>query len=242
MNDPEKDCKSQLQKLTAEYEEFAYIVSHDLKAPVRAINNLASWIEEDLPETLSGDVKTNFGMLKKRVSRLENMIQALLEFSRANRLNLQTGTVDINQQLAEISTLFAKENNLKVTISGEAPPFPTYVNKLYFVLQELFRNAIFFNDKSQTEITVNLQENKEEVSILFTDNGPGIPEANIPKIFTIFYTAQAKDTLETTGAGLAIVNKIINFVGGKIEAENAAAGGLKIRVTWPKKLPDIMPS
>ncbi|MDX5345894.1 MAG: hypothetical protein LPJ89_04045, partial [Hymenobacteraceae bacterium] len=90
-------CQAQLQQLTTEFEEFAYIVSHDLKAPVRAIYNLAGWIEEDLGEDVPVDVKQNIRLLQNRADRMERMIQALLTFSRVNRLDLEQSEVDTEQ-------------------------------------------------------------------------------------------------------------------------------------------------
>ncbi|KAA9346128.1 sensor histidine kinase [Adhaeribacter soli] len=232
-----EDCQERLQKINAEFEEFSYIVSHDLKAPVRAITNLASWIEEDLEGTLPEDSQENFRLLKNRVGRLEKMIQALLEFSRVARLQLETGAVDVKSKIEKLAHEVAENRELKLTISGKIAPLETYAEKLTFVLGELLRNAIFFNSKTQPEIKVELQENAEALQITIADNGPGFPETSLPKLFTMFYTVLPKDQLETTGAGLAIVNKIVNFVGGKITAGNHPEGGAVFTLTWPKKMP-----
>jgi signal transduction histidine kinase len=231
-----EDCQERLQKINAEFEEFSYIVSHDLKAPVRAITNLASWIEEDLDGNLPEDSQENFRLLKNRVGRLEKMIQALLEFSRVSRMQLETTSLDVKSKIEQLAREVAENRELKLTITGDIAPLETYAEKLAFVLGELLRNAIFFNNKTQTEIKVNLQENADTISITITDNGPGFPETSLPKLFTMFYTVLPKDQLETTGSGLAIVNKIINFVGGKITAGNHPDGGAVFSLIWPKNL------
>lgn len=232
-----ENCQQQLQKLNAEYEEFAYIVSHDLKAPVRAITNLATWLEEDLEGNLPADSQDNFRLLKNRVGRLDKMIQALLDFSRVPRLYLETELIDVKAVLHKLHQDLTQERQLLLNITGEAPPFVTYSEKLTFVLGELLQNAAFFNDKTQPEIQVNIQDNSGNIILTVADNGPGIPEASLGKVFTMFYTVQPKDILETTGAGLAIVNKIVNFVNGKITAANNPAGGAVFTLTWPKQLP-----
>ena len=231
-----EDCENRLRNLNAEYEEFAYIVSHDLKAPVRAISNLLTWLEDDLEGNLPGDSKENFGLVKNRLGRLDKMIQSLLDFSRVPRLHLETRRIDLAQELKWLPEQLPKDKALKLEISGQIPVLETFAEKLIYVLKELLQNAFFFNDKPAVEITVNLEDTPENVMITITDNGPGVPESSLNKIFVMFYTVQPKDRLETTGAGLAIVNKIVTFAGGKIKAENNPAGGLKISITWPKSL------
>nr|WP_234462463.1 HAMP domain-containing sensor histidine kinase [Adhaeribacter terrigena] len=220
-------------KLNAEYEEFAYIVSHDLKAPVRAVNNLAAWLEEDLAGNLPGDSEENFRLLRNRVARLDKMISALLDFSRVARHELEISEIDLSQKIEVLSTSLTTGKNIIIRQSGQVPVFKTYAGKLTYVLQELLQNAILFNDKTQTEILVTLQDETDNIRIVVEDNGPGMAEANLPKIFTMFYTSAPKDTMETTGAGLAIVNKIVTFAGGQIFAENTS-GGFRVTVIWPK--------
>ena len=228
-----EDCENRLLKLNAEYEEFAYIVSHDLKAPVRAVNNLAAWLEEDLAGNLPGDSEENFRLLRSRVSRLDKMIASLLDFSRVARHDLEITEIDLAEKLETISAALTNGKNAVIRTQGQVPVFKTYAGKLTYVLQELLQNAILFNDKTKAEIQVTLEDGPENIQMVVEDNGPGVAEANLPKIFTMFYTTAPKDTLETTGAGLAIVNKIVTFAGGRIVAENTA-GGFRVTVSWPK--------
>lgn len=231
-----EEYENRLRKLNAEYEEFAYIVSHDLKAPVRAITNLAAWLEEDLEGNLPGDSANNFRLLKNRLSRLDGMIQALLDFSRVTRLDLDIYPFQAEKTLTSLAEKLKQQRDIKITIEGTLPEFETYGNKLTFVLQQLLENAIKFNDKPTPEITVQLADEGELVRISVADNGPGVPEASLPKLFTMFYTAQTKDSLETTGAGLAIANKIVNFVNGRLAVENLKEGGAKFTLWWPKSV------
>jgi signal transduction histidine kinase len=228
--------ENRLQKLNAEYEEFAYIVSHDLKAPVRAITNLAAWLEEDLEGNLPGDSAENFRLLKNRLNRLDTMIQSLLDFSRVTRLDLDVYPFQAEKTINSLAEKLKQQSGFEIAIQGSLPEFETYGNKLTFVLQQLLENALKFNDKATPEITVQLADTGEMIEISVADNGPGIPEASLPKIFTMFYTAQSKDSLESTGAGLAIVNKIINFVDGRLVAENLEKGGAKFTLWWPKSV------
>lgn len=231
-----EDCESRLKKITAEFEEFAYIVSHDLKAPVRAINNLATWLEEDLEGNLPADSAANFKLLKNRVSRLDSMIQALLDYSRIARFDLETYPVNVTGIIEKVADTLSQQKPLKLHISGNIAAFNTFGNKLTTVLNHLLTNAIRFNDKPQAEINIELTDGADFATISIADNGPGIPEAGLKKIFTMFYTVLPKDTLETTGAGLAIVNKIVNFVGGELQVKNQVNSGAVFTVKWPKNL------
>jgi signal transduction histidine kinase len=229
-----ENCEDRLRKLNEEFEQFTYIVSHDLKAPVRAVSNLAVWIEEDLEGNLPGDSAHNFKLLKNRLGRLETMIEALLTLSRVTRLELDIYPVEVSEI---IQSLARKQNKpVKLNIEGSLPEFDTYGTKLAFVLNQLLKNATDFNDKTEPEINITLQDQNDFVQITIADNGPGIPETSLPKIFTMFYTAQSKDALETTGAGLAIADKIVNFVGGELQAANLPGSGAVFTVTWPKIL------
>jgi light-regulated signal transduction histidine kinase (bacteriophytochrome) len=230
-----EDCESRLRKLNAEFEEFAYIVSHDLKAPVRAVHNLAGWLEEDLAGNLPGDSAENFRLLKNRVSRLDKMIGALLEFSRVSRVELEISEADIFEIISNLSVGYTTGNKAEIKIEGRVPVIKTYAAKLTYVVQALLQNAIAFNDKTQAEIIVKLEEESENIRMVVEDNGPGVDEATLTKIFTMFYTTKPKDTFETTGAGLAIANKIVTFAGGQIFAENTA-NGFRVTVIWPKVL------
>jgi signal transduction histidine kinase len=231
-----EEYETRLRKINAEYEEFAYIVSHDLKAPVRAITNLAAWLEEDLEGNLPGDSAENFRLLKNRLSRLDAMIQALLDFSRVTRLDMEIYPFQTEKTINSLAEKLKQQREFKLNIEGNLPEFETYGSKLTFVLQQILENAIKFNDKATPEITVLLTNEGEMVKIAIADNGPGIPEASLPKLFTMFYTAQPKDSLETTGAGLAIANKIVNFVNGRLAAEKRKDGGAKFTLWWPKQV------
>src|SRR5688572_33415809 len=169
-----EELENRLRMLNAEYEEFAYIVSHDLKAPVRAITNLAAWLEEDLEGNLPGDSAENFRLLKNRLGRLDAMIQALLEFSRSTRLDLDIYPFQTEKTINSIAEKLKQQRDIKITIEGALPEFETYGSKLTFVLQQLLENAIKFNDKSTPEISIELADEGDMLRIAVTDNGPGI--------------------------------------------------------------------
>jgi signal transduction histidine kinase len=227
-------CEQQLEQLKQDFEEFAYIVSHDLKAPVRAIANLSTWIEEDLGEAIPADARQNMHLLRNRAGRLERMIEALLHYSRVPGYNLETGSADVNELLQSISVQTGQQ--LQLNIPAPLPVLHTYTTKLQTVFEQLLLNAVGFS--RQAVVTVTVSSTKEDGFYEFTvaDNGPGVPEEALSKIFTLFYTVAPKDSVDTAGAGLAVTKKIIQFVGGTVSAELNNTGGLTIRFTWPEKV------
>ncbi|PRY14433.1 histidine kinase/DNA gyrase B/HSP90-like ATPase [Pontibacter ummariensis] len=225
-------CSKQLEQLKKDFEEFAYIVSHDMKAPVRAIVNLSQWIEEDLGDHLPPDVKHNMDLLRNRAFRLERMIEALLQYSRVSRYDLETGPTDLLELLLALKAELPP--HVQVDVPAELPVLLTYKAKLRQVLSQLLQNASFFTQKDRPKIIVRVQEQAEFLLFEVTDNGDGIPAEALSKVFTLFYTVCPKDKVDTVGAGLAISKKTVQFAGGTIEALANEPEGTTIRFTWPK--------
>lgn len=216
-----------------ELEEFAYIVSHDLKAPVRAISNLSVWIEEDLGENLDPDVKQNMDLLRNRASRLERMIEGLLEYSRSTRMNMSVGPTDVQALLQEVAEELP--NLIQLQLPEQLPVFSTYKAKLKQVFQAILCNSLMFSPTPAPIVQVQVQEQDDYFLFNLADNSGGMPEEALTKIFTLFYTVSPKDLVDTLGMGLAITKKIVQFAGGSISAHLNEMGGTTICFTWPKK-------
>ncbi|WP_439883128.1 sensor histidine kinase [Pontibacter sp. MBLB2868] len=232
--DATKDCQEKLQQSQQDMEEFACIVSHDLKAPIRAITNLSSWIEEDLGEEISEDVKQNMGLLRNRSNRLEKMIEALLLYSRVSRHDLGTGTVDLEDMLGKLAQQYPTQ--LVLELEAPLPVFQTYAIKLGQVFENIISNSVKFSTVTPAVVKVSCNPvNEDFYEFKVSDNGPGIPQEVLGKIFNLFYTVSSKDTFDSVGAGLAITKKIVNFAGGSIyAASNNNESGLTVCFTWPK--------
>ncbi|HPD65097.1 MAG TPA: HAMP domain-containing sensor histidine kinase [Bacteroidia bacterium] len=226
--------KEELKRKTEELESFVYIVSHDVKAPLRAINNLVEWIDEDLNGT-TGDVRENFDLLKNRVKRIENMMNALTELSRVRRMELDMAEVNTGAMIAEILEMIPDSKKMKVE-TGKMPVFRTMHRKLYKVLYALIENAVIFHDKEDGHIRISCKEKEDCYVFSVKDNGPGIPEDLQGKVFTVFYTVNSKDIRETTGVGLTLAKKILDFVGGNIQLISKQGEGSEFIFTWPKEL------
>lgn len=223
-----------LERKNNELDKFASIVSHDLKAPLRAIGNLTGWIEEDAGDTLTPEVRTNFDMIKQRVKRMEDLINAILDYSRADRRASDDVKFNAKDLLEETMEFIGKPENVNLEIGPGMPEIVTDKTRLSQVFSNLIGNAIKYNDKEIKEIKISVNDQPEGWTFSVKDNGPGIESQYHEKIFVIFQTLNRRDDVESTGVGLAIVKKIIEDQGGKIWVESELGKGSDFRFFWPR--------
>ena len=224
-----------LEKNNKELDQFAYIVSHDLKAPLRAISNLSLWLQEDLGASLSGENKTNFDLLRGRVVRLESLINGILEYSKLGREKIHTERIDVFKLVEEVVEMVGCPAHIRIDLEEEMPFMDASRVMLIQVFSNLVSNAIKHNDKKEGLIRIYSSEGPNEYQITIEDNGPGIPEEFREKIFVIFQTLQSRDKFENTGIGLAIVKRIVEEHRGRICVESEVGKGSKFIFTWPKQ-------
>ncbi|MEM6613923.1 MAG: PAS domain-containing protein [Cyanobacteria bacterium P01_C01_bin.72] len=222
-----------LEKRNQELDQFAYVTSHDLKAPLRAIANLSTWIEEDLEGKLDEDSKYNLSLLRNRVQRLENLINGLLDYSRVGRVSSKPQTVAVEEMIAEIIDMLQMSDSCQVKVES-MPTLVTDAIALQQIFRNLMSNAIKHGDSEKCQIRVSVQELEDYYEFAVTDNGKGIAPQYHERIFTIFQTLEARDTKESTGIGLSIVKKAVENQGGKITVESAINQGCTFRFTWQK--------
>jgi signal transduction histidine kinase len=223
-----------LEKNNRELNQFAYIVSHDLKAPLRAISNLSVWLQEDLGPTLSVENKKNLDMLGGRVARLEALINGILEYSKLGREKIKTERVELFEVIEEAIELVGCPSHINISVNEHMPVLEAPRILLIQVFSNLLSNAIKYNDKKEGVIRIYASETLNEYEITVEDNGPGIPAEFCEKIFVIFQTLQSRDKFESTGIGLAIVKRIVEEHGGKIWVESEIEKSSKFIFTWPK--------
>jgi len=235
-----KQRTSQLQIVNEELQRFAYVVSHDLKAPLRGIHQISQWLVQDYGEAIDEKGKDMFTLLTNQVKRLDNLIDGVLEYSRAGRTVHTDAPVDVGQLLLDIIESLTPPETIRLTISPDMPVIIADAIQIRQVFQNLLSNAIKFLDKQQGDITIHCEDNDAYWRFSVADNGPGIEAKYYDRIFQIFQTLHARTDVESTGIGLAIVKKIVEYYGGKIWVESVIGQGSVFYFTYPKTHTEAM--
>jgi len=218
-----------------ELDQFAYVASHDLKAPLRAIANLSEWIEEDLIELIPSENKKHMQLLRERVHRMDALLNGLLEYSRVGRVPTQIESVNVGVLLAEvIETIAAPTAFLILIVSSEMPTLRARKMLLKQVFTNLIDNAIKHHPRESGFVKISSIDLGDRYEFVVEDDGKGIDPRFHEKIFTVFQTLESRDTKESTGIGLSIVQKIVESEGGKIRLESDIGVGSIFRFTWLK--------
>lgn len=224
---------SELERKNKELDQFAYVVSHDLKAPLRGIDNVCGWIEEDMSEELSPQMKNYLSMMRGRVHRLEDLINGLLEYARIGRVKRVVQKVDVKQMIDEVVDLIVP-SGFTVSFKGNMPVLQAEKLRMEQVFVNLISNAVKHHNRSNGVITITCQEQGSYYRFTVEDDGPGIEPQYHEKIFAIFQTLRERDSKESTGVGLAIVKKIIDDQKGMITVQSEPGKGTVFTFTWPK--------
>jgi PAS domain S-box-containing protein len=224
----------ELRRQNEELEQFAYVASHDLKAPMRGIENLVTWIEQDLMGVLTEDTRANMELLKNRVKRLESLLDDLLAYSRAGREDMVAERVDTGALVAELAGLVSPPEGFEIVGRPNLPVLHTPRAALTQALQNLLSNAIKHHDHPASgHVWVDARQEGSMIEFFVTDDGPGIPEPFRSRVFGMFQTLRPRDDVEGSGMGLAIVKKLVERQGGKVWLTEGEQRGLAVHFTWP---------
>lgn len=227
------DSFTELERKNKELDQFAYVVSHDLKAPLRGIEVASRWVEEDMGQELPTHVREYLVMMRIRVHRMENLINGILALARIGRTNQTSEVVDVKQLLTEVNEMLSPPKGFVIHIQEEMPVLYTVRILLHQVFSNLISNAIKYHDKKEGNVWIkhHIENNFHTFSV--SDDGPGIAKEYHDRIFVIFQTLQERDAVESTGVGLAIVKKIIEWQGGSIQITSEETKGATFTFTWP---------
>jgi PAS domain S-box-containing protein len=223
----------ELERSNAELEQFAHTISHDLKAPLRAIGNLAQWIGEDMKEIATPETIDNLDLLQGRVERMQKLLAGLMDYSRVGQIEKAIEDVAVADVVSNIVAMQAPPPGFAITYEGEEPTLRTHPVALQVVLANLISNSLKHHDRDQGCITVRTRRVDGLAEFRVSDDGPGIPEQFHRRIFEIFQTLQSRDDRESSGIGLAIVKRKVESHGGRIWIESAPpARGTSFVFTW----------
>ena len=226
---------TELRNANQDLKDFAYIISHDLKAPLRAVGSLASWISTDYADKFDKDGKEQMNMLIGRVKRMHDLIDGVLQYSRVGLIRQEVVEVDLNQVFAEAIDMLAPPKSIKIKVEKKLPLTWCERTRITQVFQNLLSNAIKYMDKPKGEIKIGCVEEDGYWKLHVADNGPGIDKKYYTKIFQIFQTLNPRDEIESTGVGLTLVKKIVEMYGGRIWIESTVGHGSTFFFTLPKK-------
>ncbi len=232
---------AELLRSNKDLEQFAYVASHDLKAPLRAIEVILEWLREDLEDFDEGDVQENLDLLGQRTNRLGRLLEDLLAYSRAGRKVGDVRQLEMKPFVEDIAALIAPPAGMQIIADDSLPTIVAHHAPLETVLRNLMSNAIKHHpDPATGVIRISATEQEDSVTFSVEDNGNGIPDEYAGKVFKMFQTLKPRDDCEGSGMGLAIVQRIITWQGGRIWFTNKPDGsGIVFKFIWQKRPQDM---
>jgi signal transduction histidine kinase len=240
-----------LERSNRELDDFAYIASHDLKAPLRGIYNYSAFLLEDYADEIDDDGKSKLKSLGRLAKRMEDIINDLLTFSRVGRTELSFADVDLNAVVADVveaNRVFLDEAGATVEIARPLPRLHCDQVRVRAIFHNLIVNGVKYNDNAEKRIAIGWHGPQagsapQELVFSVADNGIGIPEKHREKVFGIFKRLHGADSKygAGTGAGLAIVKKTIERHGGRIWLESEVGQGTTFYFTLGDAQPVPLP-
>ncbi|UCE49959.1 MAG: response regulator [Phycisphaerales bacterium] len=226
-----------VEAINKDLKDFAYIVSHDLKAPLRGIKSLATWILDDSADQLGEQAKQQMHLLLDRVELMHQLIEGVLKYSRASNAKEEPVRVDLNQFVPEVIDMLNPPDSITIAVQDDMPVIDCQEAQLMQLFQNLLSNAIKYMDKSQGRINVGCTEENGFWKFSIADNGPGIEERHFEKIFQMFQSLPVigDSDLSGTGIGLTVAKKIVELHGGSICVESKVGEGSTFFFTLPRQ-------
>jgi len=212
-----------LAKSNKELEEYASIVSHDLKSPLRSIHSLISWIKEDNDKELNTQTLQYLSMVENKVEKMDHLIDGILTYAKIDKVEKALETVNTQEIVQNIINIIHIPSHINVSISNPLPEIRADRFRIQQLFQNLISNAVNYIDKPSGIVTIDCSETANDYLFSVKDNGPGIAKKNQEKVFKIFQSLETSD--KSTGLGLSIVKKIIDTYRGEIWIESELGKG-----------------
>ncbi|MBT8284462.1 MAG: PAS domain S-box protein [Flavobacteriaceae bacterium] len=235
----QKNLELQKEELLAELEEsnkglqeYAHIVSHDLKSPLRSISTLATWLHDDYIDLLDETGVYNLQMMQEKVEGMDKLIDGILKYSSIKSETLEKKPVDLNQVVNDIREIIFIPEHVSVIIMDPLPTLQADATKMHQLFQNLISNAVINIDKSEGIVSIGVTEKKDIWEFYVRDNGVGIPKEYHDKIFKIFQSIGSEE--RSTGIGLSIVKKIVDLYQGEIWLNSKVGEGTTFYFTLNK--------
>jgi PAS domain S-box-containing protein len=212
-----------LAKSNKELEDYASIVSHDLKSPLRSIHSLISWIKEDNDKQLNEQTTQYLSMIENKVEKMDHLIEGILTYAKIDKIDMVCEKVNTQEVIQTIINIIHIPEHISVTIKNKLPVIDADRFRVQQLFQNIISNAVNYIDKPKGLVEVGVKETKTNYIFSITDNGPGIAKENQEKIFKIFQSLEKSD--KSTGLGLSIVKKIVDNYNGEIWIESEVGQG-----------------
>ncbi len=226
--------QADLEQRNRELDSFVFVVSHDLKAPLRAVANLSQWIEDDLEGQLTPDNQSQMNLLRSRVNRMSSTIDGLLDYARVGRGEDAIESVSIAELLAEVIDSVAPPPTFTIDLPADLPTLSTRRLPLFQVFTNLVGNGIKHHHSEAGSIQISIADRGDRYEFAIADDGSGIAPEQQERMFKIFQAVNPQNRSDSTGIGLAIVKKIIEAEGGTIRLESELGQGTTFYFTWLK--------
>lgn len=233
----QQQLMTDLKRINEELNSFAFVASHDLKSPLRGIDQLATWIVEDLGDDVSAETQGHIRLMRGRIKRMERLLDDLLAYSRVGRTDDEIATVETAILIKDIFDMMVSLKPISLDLGKNLPILRTRKVPLELVFRNLICNAIKHNDKPLGCIRVDAEVVDGGYVFVVSDNGPGIAPEHQQRVFEMFQTLKPRDEMEGSGIGLALVKKAIHLVGGSISIESDGQNGCTFRFVWPMSSP-----
>lgn len=223
-----------LEKQNKELNDYAHAVSHDLKAPLRNINALVSWVKDDNQELLDESSVESLNLVLFNLEKMDNLIKGILDYSTIDKVDKILSWIDLNMVIDDVLRAISIPSQYKINVATNFPKLfsNTFVVKQIF--QNLIQNAINYNDNEVPTIDINYLEQETNHLFTVTDNGFGIKKEHQEKIFLSF--TKLHENSQASGLGLAIVKRIIESMQGKIWLDSEINKGTTFYFTIPKEI------